>query len=673
MEAKRTLARALAAAPHGGSASSGGITGGHMQPPAAKSALQSGEPIIEQQMKGFFGGGTEWVLQRWFAAEEVIIEAKEPGVAISIEVARLDGRQLDPPQAMNASFIDYVSRLVTDREDLREFGMAVWFWSLYKFYYLNRTKTAVSFTPRSYVDEKSLSKEYRAPLPTGGLGARAVSDKFQIFINMPSGNPLLVWVNALEPVGALWANLAKRMGYHAQVFYLVHEGKTLQDSLKLSDYQISRNSSISMLFRLRGGAEGKQGGTFHPHKGTGPSSYKDAARPKGPQTFKADERSKRPQTEATPPVSPSSPYIVEKLDTIPSLEVKNSQVKKLFSQLQTHAIICRFNGYWPRSFDLHEWVYTNWTVKCQLLLCSKGFFVVQFELLEDYQKVFEQGPWFWGRAGLFITPWFPDFDANTMVVTKMPVWVRLPNLPLPFWHPSELEDIGNLLGTYVKCDNERREQGLFTYARICVEIDLSIGLPDRIRLIYEKYNWMQVLDYENTAFRCRTCQMTGHLQDMCPLAKKFPKKKKGTNTRRKTWQADYDPFSDEEETGEGEQISKEENEEKQKKTETEEAQNAEQKSACEETQSDPGNNMDESPGKGTQSAIVIHEEAPISGTKRGHESEKSDSDKELPSKQTPEVVNGRQVIVATPSHGRWVEVKNKKKGKKGKIEAYYQP
>ena len=91
-----------------------------------------------------------------------------------------------------------------------------------------------------------------------------------------------------------------------------------------------------------------------------------------------------------------------------------------------------------------------------------------------------QGPWFWGRAGLFITPWFPDFDANSMVVTKMPVWVRLPNLPLPFWHHLVLEDIGNLLGRFIKSDSDRKEQGVFTYGRICVEIDLSKGLPDRL-------------------------------------------------------------------------------------------------------------------------------------------------------------------------------------------------
>ena len=58
----------------------------------------------------------------------------------------------------------------------------------------------------------------------------------------------------------------------------------MQDSLNLSDYQISKNCSISLLLRLRGGADGKQRGSFPSHKGTGPSSYKDAARSKGPQT-----------------------------------------------------------------------------------------------------------------------------------------------------------------------------------------------------------------------------------------------------------------------------------------------------------------------------------------------------------------------------------------------------
>ena len=98
-------------------------------------------------------------------------------------------------------------------------------------------------------------------------------------------------------------------------------------------------------------------------RGTGPSSYKDAARSKGPQT------------EATSTVQPS-PYIVEKLESTPVLEIKNEQVKGIFSSLQAEAVICRFNGFWPKSHDLHAWIFQNWTTNCHILLCSKGFFIV---------------------------------------------------------------------------------------------------------------------------------------------------------------------------------------------------------------------------------------------------------------------------------------------------------
>ena len=41
---------------------------------------------------------------------------------------------------------------------------------------------------------------------------------------------------------------------------------------------------------------------------------------------------------------------------------------------------------------------------------------------------------------------------------------------------------------------ERREQ--YTYARICVEVDLEVGLPEAINLTVANWSHMQELDYE---------------------------------------------------------------------------------------------------------------------------------------------------------------------------------
>lgn len=199
-------------------------------------------------------------------------------------------------------------------------------------------------------------------------------ENFQIFVKTLLGKSILVWVHANETVMNLKASIEDREGYPRTTFYLHYEGKMLREETKMTECRIYKNSTISVLQCLRGGAEGNKGPT-------GPSSYKEATHPKGPPV-------------EAPSSAQTSPYLVENLESIPSLEIKYPQVKKNFSTLQSAAIICRFNGFWPRSYDLHEWIYTNWSTRCQIPLCSKGFFVVQFESQEDYQKVFLHGPWF---------------------------------------------------------------------------------------------------------------------------------------------------------------------------------------------------------------------------------------------------------------------------------------
>jgi len=105
-----------------------------------------------------------------------------------------------------------------------------------------------------------------------------------------------------------------------------------------------------------------------------------------------------------------------------------------------------------------------------------------------------------------------------MVVTKILVWARLPNLLLPYWNHQVLEGIGSYLGRFLKVDRERMDKDISTFARICVEMDLRKGLPDRIHLTHQDIKWRQWLDFENTTFRCHifhqigTCRTHGKKQ-----------------------------------------------------------------------------------------------------------------------------------------------------------------
>lgn len=67
--------------------------------------------------------------------------------------------------------------------------------------------------------------------------------------------------------------------------------------------------------------------------------------------------------------------------------------------------------------------YTSIRPEIVTFICvQKVFFVVQFDTKKHFNYVINEGPWFSGRTGLFVTPRFPSFDANSMVVTKILIW-----------------------------------------------------------------------------------------------------------------------------------------------------------------------------------------------------------------------------------------------------------
>ena len=78
-------------------------------------------------------------------------------------------------------------------------------------------------------------------------------------------------------------------------------------------------------------------------------------------------------------------------------------------------------------------------------------------------------------------------------------------------------------------------------------------------------------------------------------------------------------------------------------------------------------------GAETLSNDVNPVDASFSGLKRAHETESLDSNKDLVIVQQPGEMAGKQLIVVVTPQDGWIEVKRKKMGKKGKIEAYSHP
>jgi hypothetical protein len=150
-------------------------------------------------------------------------------------------------------------------------------------------------------------------------------------------------------------------------------------------------------------------------------------------------------------------------------------------------------------------------------LAPKGFFTIILYNLEDKDRIFENGPYFFNSAGLFLRYWTERFSPDKEDFTMAPVWIRLYSLPQEFWLEEILMGIGNTIGQYVKASEATKQRKYTSYARICVYMNIAKALPGTVILEYQDEDWAQTLDYEHIPFRCRKCHEHGHLFRDCPL------------------------------------------------------------------------------------------------------------------------------------------------------------
>lgn len=142
----------------------------------------------------------------------------------------------------------------------------------------------------------------------------------------------------------------------------------------MQDYNIKSGSTIILNMRLQGGA--KSSGTSSQSKG----SFKEAMKGKGENTIAVTE--------------PPRQYIVDQIPEIPSISIHIPEVNNIYLELQKYAVICRFNGFWPRTDVLYQWIHLVWTKNCEIYLYPKGCFIVRFHIEEEKETILNQGPWF---------------------------------------------------------------------------------------------------------------------------------------------------------------------------------------------------------------------------------------------------------------------------------------
>jgi hypothetical protein len=138
------------------------------------------------------------------------------------------------------------------------------------------------------------------------------------------------------------------------------------------------------------------------------------------------------------------------------------------------------------------------------------------KIKSDRDLIFRNGPYFMGTRGMYLNQWTPDFSPENDIPSVVPVWVRLPFLPLHCWNDETIKNIGNALGRFI--DRVEPHDRLQSFAHLCVEVDLEKGLPEAIQLTLDGWSYIQTVDYEQLPFKCKSYHEYGHFAKKCPKA-----------------------------------------------------------------------------------------------------------------------------------------------------------
>ncbi|XP_077228453.1 uncharacterized protein LOC143861411 [Tasmannia lanceolata] len=168
--------------------------------------------------------------------------------------------------------------------------------------------------------------------------------------------------------------------------------------------------------------------------------------------------------------------------------------------------------------NLRENLSRKWKLKgdLQIFFLNNGFYLFQFTCLEDCDSMLESGDHSYAGRPLILRKWKPGTPLEKLNLTSIPVWVRLPGLPLEFWSAKGLSKIARFIGNPLFMDSRTAEETRLSYARMCVEVDAESDFPDSIPIHTPYGIHIQSVQYDWKPSACKTCLDFSHTSEACP-------------------------------------------------------------------------------------------------------------------------------------------------------------
>ncbi|XP_071718553.1 uncharacterized protein [Rutidosis leptorrhynchoides] len=158
---------------------------------------------------------------------------------------------------------------------------------------------------------------------------------------------------------------------------------------------------------------------------------------------------------------------------------------------------------------------------------AKGFFFFKFSSKEGMMQVIQEGPWMIRTIPIILNVWSPNVSLTKEDLKKVPVWVKLHDVPLAGFTESGLSAIASKIGRPMMLDSYTSTMcveawGRPNFARAMVEVSATNDLKESVKVgtpnLENSNVTMDVVwvEYDWKPPRCSCCKVFGHKDNQCP-------------------------------------------------------------------------------------------------------------------------------------------------------------
>ncbi|KAF7145034.1 hypothetical protein RHSIM_Rhsim04G0043700 [Rhododendron simsii] len=160
--------------------------------------------------------------------------------------------------------------------------------------------------------------------------------------------------------------------------------------------------------------------------------------------------------------------------------------------------------------DIAERIWSKFGL-IDVLSNDEGFFFFQFDKVGAFREVIEAGPWHFGGRLLVLQQWHPHMCLKKELVSKIPIWVQLYNVPLELWTAPGLSYVASAIGRPLYADRMTETCKRLNYAKVCVEVDVDSELLDSFDVVLANGDTFTIKAwYPWQPLKCDKCKVFGH-------------------------------------------------------------------------------------------------------------------------------------------------------------------